>query len=122
MPEGFIPMAECTVYLATAPKSNASYAAYKLAAEDVQRHGSLPVPMHLRNAPTRLMKGMGYGEGYKYAHDYQDHYVQQEFRPPELQGHRYYTPGALGHEQRIAAWLQHLREGANPQEPPPAEA
>lgn len=110
MPEGFIPMAECTVYLATAPKSNASYAAYHRAVEDVRKHGSLPVPLHLRNAVTGLMRGMGYGQGYQYAHDHPDHYVEQEFRPPALQGNSYYQPGSLGYEERIQAWMERLRD------------
>lgn len=118
MPEGFIPMAECTVYLATAPKSNASYAAYHRAVEDVRKHGSLPVPLHLRNAVTGLMKGMGYGKDYKYAHDYADHYVEQAFRPDEVQANRYYYPGDLGYEAEVKAWMGRLRS-RRPEDPQP---
>ncbi len=109
MPEGMLPLAECVVYLATAPKSNSSYLAYQKAAEDVRRHGQLPVPLHLRNAPTGLMRDMGYGKGYKYAHDYDQHAVEQEYRPPQLQGNAYYQPTAQGYEARIQEWLEHLR-------------
>ena len=77
MPEGFIPMAEAAVYLATAPKSNSAYAAYLKAKEDVEKTHHLPVPLHLRNAPTGLMRASGYGKGYKYAHDYDGNYVEQ---------------------------------------------
>ena len=109
MPEGMLPLAECVVYLATAPKSNSSYLAYQKAAEDVRRHGQLPVPLHLRNAPTGLMRDMGYGKGYKYAHDYDQHAVEQEYRPSQLQGNAYYQPTAQGYEARIQEWLAHLR-------------
>ena len=109
MPEGMLPLAECVVYLATAPKSNSAYLAYQKAAEDVRNHGQLPVPLHLRNAPTGLMRDMGYGKGYKYAHDYEQHAVEQEYRPPQLQGNAYYQPTAQGYEARIQEWLAHLR-------------
>ena len=96
----------------TAPKSNASYAAYKLAAEDVQRHGSLPVPMHLRNAPTRLMKGMGYGEGYKYAHDEPDAVANMDCLPENLKGKEFYRPTEFGFEKEVKkrlAWWRSKR-------------
>ena len=109
MPEGMLPLAECVVYLATAPKSNSAYLAYQKAAEDVRNHGQLPVPLHLRNAPTGLMRDMGYGKGYKYAHDYEQHAVEQEYRPPQLQGNAYYQPTAQGYEARIQELLAHLR-------------
>lgn len=92
MPEGWIPMAHCAVYLATAPKSNASYAAYKEALKDVREHGSLPVPMHLRNAPTDLMKELGYAKGYQYAHDQKDAKVTHHHLPEKLIGKKYYRP------------------------------
>ena len=92
MPEGWIPLAQGATYLATSPKSNASYAAYKLAKNDVQEKGPLPVPLHLRNAPTKLMKKLGYGEGYKYPHDYKDAKVRQDFLPEELKDKKYYAP------------------------------
>ena len=92
MPEGWIPLAQGATYLATAFKSNASYAAYKLAARDVKEKGALPVPLHLRNAPTKLMKELGYSKGYKYPHDYEDAKVDEEYMPEKLRGRRYYTP------------------------------
>lgn len=82
-PEGRIPLAECTVYLATSPKSNSAYMAINNALQFVEQTGNLPVPLHLRNAPTKLMEQMGYGSGYKYAHDYPGHFVRQEFMPAE---------------------------------------
>ena len=96
MPEGWIPLAQGATYLATAKKSNASYAAYKLAARDVKDKGALPVPLHLRNAPTKLMKELGYSKGYKYPHDYEDAKVDEEYMPEKLKGRRYYTPPETG--------------------------
>ncbi|MBI5598721.1 MAG: replication-associated recombination protein A [Deltaproteobacteria bacterium] len=92
MPEGFIPLAQGAAYLATAPKSNASYAAYLRAKEDVVGKGALPVPLHLRNAPTRLMKDLGYGKDYKYPHNYEGSKVDEAYLPAELKGKKYYTP------------------------------
>jgi putative ATPase len=109
MPEGWIPMAECAVYLASAPKSNSTYRAYLAAREDVQRLGQLPVPLHLRNAPTGLMKHLGYGRDYRYPHDYPEHFVPQDYRPAQLAGRTYYTPAGPGFEQQVRAWLEHLR-------------
>ena len=83
-PEGRIPLAEATVYLASSPKSNSAYLGIGAALEEVQRSGNLPVPLHLRNAPTQLMKDLGYSEGYKYAHDYEGHFVRQQFLPDAL--------------------------------------
>ena len=82
-PEGRIPLAECTIYLATSPKSNSAYKAINSALQFVEQTGNLPVPMHLRNAPTKLMEELGYGDGYKYSHDYPGNFVQQEFMPRE---------------------------------------
>ncbi len=90
MPEGWIPLAHCATYLARAPKSNASYRAYLLAKEDVKRFGHLPVPLHLRCAPTELMKKLGYGRGYKYPHDYKDKKPPQQYLPDRLKHRRYY--------------------------------
>ncbi|MEX1022938.1 MAG: replication-associated recombination protein A, partial [Dehalococcoidia bacterium] len=99
MPEGRIPLAEATVYLARAPKSNSAYAAYGRALEDAQATRNDPVPLHLRNASTGLMKQMGYGRGYQYAHDYEGHRPpDQAHRPDAVEGHRYYIPGTLGDE------------------------
>ena len=91
-PEGRIPLAEATVYLATSPKSNSAYKAINTALALVEQTGNLPVPLHLRNAPTKLMKELGYSEGYKYAHDYENHFVKQQFLPDELNGTQLWTP------------------------------
>ncbi len=116
MPEGRIPLAEATVYLATAPKSNSAYAAIEQALEDARTRANEPVPLHLRNAVTGLMRQMGYGKDYKYAHDYQDHFVDQEFLPPSLKGRRYYHPTQEGVEKEISErlkrwWGQEDRSG-----------
>ena len=108
-PEGDGSLYQAAVYLATAPKSNAVYAAQKQVQEVVKKYGSLPVPMHIRNAPTGLMKQMGYGNGYKYAHDYTHGYASQSYLPEPLEGRRFYHPTARGYEktvkQRLEAWL-----------------
>jgi putative ATPase len=108
LPEGRIPLASATAYLATAPKSNAAYRALQAATTDVQQHGALPVPLHLRNAPTRLMKGLGYGKGYEYAHDDANHVVDQTHLPDQLIGRQYYVPSHHGAEaivaERLARW------------------
>ncbi len=106
MPEGRIPLAEATVYLATAPKSNTAYAALNEAMADVHRLSNDPVPLHLRNAVTGLMHGMGYGKDYKYSHDYEGHFAPQEYLPPQLQNRRYYHPGTEGAENEIAERLR----------------
>ena len=99
MPEGRLPLAELTIYLARAPKSNSAYAAYSRAAADLERTRNEPVPMHLRNATTGLMRQFGYGEGYRYAHDHEGHAVpNQTHRPPAAEGNVYYEPGELGDE------------------------
>ena len=101
MPEARLPLAEVTVYLARAPKSNSAYAAYTRATADVERTRNDPVPVHLRNAATRLMRDFGYGEGYRYAHDFEGHVVpEQTHRPPSAEGNVYYEPGTLGDEAR----------------------
>ena len=108
MPEGAIPLAEATVYLATAPKSNSAYAALNRAIGDVHTSRNEPVPLHLRNPATGLMKGFGYGKSYKYAHDYEGHFVLQDYLPPSLKGRRYYEPSEEGREkelaERVRAW------------------
>ena len=106
MPEGRIPLAEATVYLATAPKSNTAYAALNEAMSDVRSLPNDPVPMHLRNAVTGLMHQMGYGRDYKYSHDYEGHFEPQEYLPSQLQHRRYYQPGTEGAEQEIADRLK----------------
>jgi len=107
MPEGWIPLAQCAAYLATAPKSNASYAAYKRAISDVKEHGALPTPKHLRNAPTKLMEELGYGADYKYAHDFEGHFVPgEQYLPEKLKGSRYYDPSENGYEKVISERLK----------------
>ncbi|MGY8739181.1 MAG: AAA family ATPase, partial [bacterium] len=108
MPEGRIPLAQATTYLACAPKSNAAYAGLNQAVADLVGQGPLPVPMHLRNAPTRLMKDLGYGADYVYAHSAEDAFVAVENLPDTLAGRRYYEPTDRGQEadiaERLAAW------------------
>lgn len=109
-PEGRIPLAECAVYLSTSPKSNSAYMAIDAALAEVRQSGDKPVPLHLRNAPTSLMKKMGYGENYKYAHDYPGHFVRQQFLPDGLTDKRFWHPADNPAEQRSAA-LQQSRWG-----------
>ena len=101
LPEGRIPLAQATTYLATAPKSNASYKAMLAAAKDVKERGALPVPLHLRNAPTQLMEDLGYGKDYQYAHNFPGHIVDLEYFPEGLKRRRYYSPSHSGYEQTI---------------------
>ena len=110
MPEGRIPLAECTIYLATSPKSNSAYMAINNALEEVRQSGNLPVPLHIRNAPTSLMKKMGYGADYKYAHDYPGNFVRQQFLPDDLAGTRFWNPCHNPAEDRSAE-LQRQRWG-----------
>jgi len=110
LPEGELALAEAAVYLATAPKSNAVYVAYGKAKRDVAEKGALPVPLHIRNAPTRLMKELGYGRGYKYAHDYSDGVVEQDYLPAELGVRYYYHPSERGFEKIISQRLQEWRK------------
>ncbi len=110
MPEGALALAELAVYLALAPKSNAVYRAYGAASEDVASTRNDPVPIHLRNAPTRLMKEMGYGRGYRYAHDFADGIVAQENLPDNLRGATYYEPTERGFERELRDRLRHIRE------------
>ncbi|MEX2609865.1 MAG: replication-associated recombination protein A [Gemmatimonadota bacterium] len=109
-PEGYLPLAEMTIYLATAPKSNAAYRALSAARQAARDTPAAPVPMHIRNAPTKLMKELGYHEGYRYAHDAEDAYTPQEYLPDALRGTRFYQPGAMGFEQRIAERLAYWEE------------
>ena len=106
-PEGHLALAQAAVYLAAAPKSNRIYRAYSSAVEEIRRTGALPVPLHIRNAPTRLMKDLGYGRNYKYAHDFQDAYVSQNYLPESLKGKRFYEPSERGYEKRIRERLAH---------------
>ncbi|MGN0048124.1 MAG: replication-associated recombination protein A [Bacteroides sp.] len=107
-PEGRIPLAETTIYLATSPKSNSAYMAINDALELVRQTGNLPVPLHLRNAPTKLMKQLGYGDNYKYAHDYPGHFVRQQFLPDELADLRIWTPQPNAAEQKHKERMQQL--------------
>jgi putative ATPase len=109
MPEGYLPLAEAALYLATAPKSNSAMRAYVAAVDDVRETLHQPVPLHLRNASTSLNRGMGFGQGYRYAHDEPGAVVDQEHLPEQLAGHRYYTPTDHGAEARIAERLQRIR-------------
>ena len=104
-PEGRIPLAEATVYLAASPKSNSAYMAIGEALQTVQQTGNQPVPLHLRNAPTKLMKDLGYSEGYKYAHDYEGHFVHQQFLPDELQQERFWHPQPNPAEDKLRAQM-----------------
>ncbi len=110
MPEGFIPLAETVVYLALARKSNSAYAAYLLAQRDIKMQGPQPVPLHLRNAVTKLHKEWGYGKEYKYPHNYPQGWVDQEYLPQELQGRRFYQPRNNGDEARLAQWWQKMQQ------------
>ncbi len=105
-PEGDLAIAQAIVYCATAPKSNAMYTAYNAAKKDARSLGELPVPMHIRNAPTRLMKDIGYGDGYEYDHDSEFHYSGQEHLPDRLAGKTYYTPSRFGFEKTVAERLK----------------
>lgn len=109
MPECDLALAQAVTYLAAAPKSNSLEAGYGEVKRDVRKYGSLPVPLHIRNAPTRLMKELGYGKGYRYAHDFPDHIVVQQHLPDELEGNRYYRPGDQGFERRISERLERRR-------------
>lgn len=112
-PEGELAIASAVAYLACSPKSNAVYMAYKAAMEQAKKSGTLEVPMHLRNAPTQLMKDLGYGKDYQYAHDHESGYVADEvYLPESLQGMSFYFPVDRGHEKAIGEWLQKIRESA----------
>jgi putative ATPase len=106
MPEGNLALAQATVYLATAPKSNSLYQAYSKVQEEIKQSATESVPLHLRNPVTPLMKDMGYGQGYRYAHDYPGHFVKQNNLPDSLQGKRYYTPSDQGYEKKIVTRLK----------------
>ncbi|WP_337872302.1 replication-associated recombination protein A [Ignavibacterium sp.] len=108
MPEARIILAQCVTYLASAPKSNASYFGIEKALEAVRKNPLEQVPLHLRNAPTKLMKELGYGSDYKYAHDYQNHFVEENYLPDELSGKQFYFPTEQGQEKKIKEWLKQL--------------
>jgi len=114
LPEGELAIAQAAVYLATAPKSNSLYAGYGQTKDLIDKTGYLPVPLHIRNAPTKLMKELDYGKDYKYAHDYQDAFVPQEYFPDKLQGKVLYSPTDAGYEKiikdRVAEWRRRKTE------------
>ena len=105
-PEARIILSQCATYLASSPKSNSSYAAIKLAQQKVRETGDLSVPLHIRNAPTKLMKDLGYGDGYAYAHDYENGFVPQEFLPKDISGTTFYKPGNNPRENNLKDFLQ----------------
>ena len=107
-PEGRIPLAEATVYLATSPKSNSSYLGIGAALDEVRQSGNLPVPLHLRNAPTKLMKTLGYSKGYKYSHDYAGHFAEQQYLPDEIKDTVFWEPQENSSENRMKERMEHL--------------
>ena len=113
LPEGNLALAEAAVYLATAPKSNALYTAFQGVRKDVRELENLPVPLHIRNAPTSLMEELGYGKGYKYPHDYPEHFVEEEYLPENLKGRIYYRPSEEGFEREISKRLEYWRKKRN---------
>ncbi len=107
-PEGRIPLALATIYLATSQKSNSAYLAIDKALGEVQNSGNQPVPLHLRNASTKLMEELGYHEGYQYAHDFPNHFVKQQYMPDELVGKRFWEAQGNVQEQKMSEWMKHL--------------
>lgn len=108
MPEARIILAQATTYLASCPKSNAAYAAIGKALSDIQEKPYLPIPVHLRNAPTKLMKDIGYGKDYQYAHDFEGHFVEQNYLPEELKDRIYYLPTEIGREANLKKYLEKI--------------
>ena len=106
MPEAWIPLSECAIYLASSPKSNSAYLAIDRALEAAHKDSSAPVPLYLRNAPTKLMADLGYSDGYKYAHDYQGHFADQEYLPESVSGTVFYEPQTNRHEDAFRAYLE----------------
>jgi len=107
-PEARIILSQCVVYLAASAKSNASYMAINAALAAVQQHGDLPVPLHIRNAPTKLMKNMGYGKNYQYSHSYDNNFSAQEYLPPTIAGSKFYDPGKNAREEELRRYLKNL--------------
>jgi putative ATPase len=110
LPEGVLPMTQAAIFLASCPKSNSTLTTYSNARAAVTEHGPLPVPLKLRNAPTPLMKSMGYSGGYRYPHNFSGNYVPEEYLPDELRGQRYYRPSQSGEEAQIGQRLEQWRE------------
>ncbi len=121
MPEARINLAQAATYLATAPKSNASYRGIEKALSEVRRNGALPVPLHIRNAPTHLMKDLDYGKDYRYAHDYEGGFAPQEYLPEKLRGRRFYLPTNRGYEKLISERLNYWRRRKTENEEVPKE-
>ena len=113
LPEGNLALAQAAVYLATAPKSNALYTAYQQVQKDIREAENMPVPLHIRNAPTKLMEDLGYGKEYKYPHDHPEHFVEEEYLPENLRGRTYYHPTELGFEKEIRKRLEYWRKRKN---------
>jgi len=113
LPEGNLALAQAAVYLATAPKSNALYTAYQGVEKDVRELENMPVPLHIRNAPTSLMRNLGYGTGYQYPHDYPDHFIEEDYLPENLRGRIYYRPSEEGFEREIKKRLEYWRKKRN---------
>ena len=107
-PEGRIPLAEATIYLATSPKSNSAYNAINAALAFVEESGNIPVPLHLRNAPTSLMKSLNYGTDYLYPHDFPQHFTPQSYMPETIQGNQFWHPADNAAEERHKSWLSQL--------------
>jgi putative ATPase len=108
-PEGDLALAQAAVYLALAPKSNALYTAYGAITAEIEAHRAEPVPLHLRNAPTKLMKEFGYGEGYQYAHDVEEGVADMDCMPENLRGREFYHPRAQGREKLLAQRMEEIR-------------
>ena len=115
MPEARIILAQCTTYLASSPKSNSSYMGIEEALADVRNKPLYPVPLHLRNAPTKLMKEIGYGKDYKYPHEFKNHFIEEDYLPEELKNSQYYFPTENGQEKKLKDWLEYLwKDKKNP--------
>ena len=111
MPEARIVLSQCVIHLATAPKSNASYLAINQALKEVEKSANLPVPLHLRNAPTPLAKDLGHGQAYQYPHDFVENFVAQKYLPDELEGTRFFEPGNNPKENSLRSWLKSIWKG-----------
>jgi putative ATPase len=108
LPEGKLALAQCVIYLAAAPKSNSVYTAYSAVVNDVENTRNDPVPLHIRNAPTGLMKGLGYGKGYQYAHNLEDKVADMDCLPESLKGRNYYQPQEIGEEAAVKQRLDEV--------------
>jgi len=109
-PEGYLALAQACIYLTLSEKSNTVYTAYSAVTREVRTEPEYPVPLHIRNAPTKLMKELGYGDNYLYPHNYEGGMVKQDYLPKELQGRRYYHPKDRGHEKKLKEFLEKARK------------